>query len=95
VFKVRGKYYASQQMCPQRRTFGMSDSLIGESGDLAGAYHKRNSPPPGGVVADEKKDAGAGSCSNDTSMSIATFKAEERGDGWVYLKVWDGKVEGY
>ena len=32
VFKVKGKYYASQQMCPHRRAFALSDGLIGEMG---------------------------------------------------------------
>jgi nitrite reductase (NAD(P)H) len=94
VFKIRGKYYASQQMCPHRRTFGLSDSLIGETGDpcskdhklyISCPYHKRNFQL-NGEVEPEKKDAGAGSCS-DTTMSIATFKAEEREDGMVYLKL--------
>jgi nitrite reductase (NAD(P)H) len=36
-------------------------------------FHKRNF------------DLGSGSCSNDASLSIATFDAEERPDGLVYL----------
>ncbi|KIX04140.1 nitrite reductase [NAD(P)H], large subunit [Rhinocladiella mackenziei CBS 650.93] len=95
IFKLKGKYYASQQMCPHRRTFGLSDGLVGEttSPDCQGSklyiscpYHKRNFQLNGEVDFD-KKDAGAGSCSNDSSMSIATFPAEERDDGWVYLKL--------
>ncbi|KIV98034.1 nitrite reductase [NAD(P)H], large subunit [Exophiala mesophila] len=94
VFKLKGKYYASQQMCPHKRTFGLSDGLVGEtkSADCKDSklyvscpYHKRNFQL-NGEVDFEKKDAGAGSCS-DTSMSIATFEAEEREDGWVYLKL--------
>ncbi|KIW25753.1 nitrite reductase [NAD(P)H], large subunit [Cladophialophora immunda] len=95
VFKLKGKYYASQQMCPHRRTFGLSDGLVGEvtSPDCKDSkfyvscpYHKRNFQLNGEIEFD-KKDAGAGSCSNDASMSIATFPAEEREDGWVYLKL--------
>jgi len=95
IFKMKKKYYASQQMCPHRRTFGLSDGLIGqtESADrkdpklyVSCPYHKRNYQLNGDVDF-EKKDAGAGSCSNDNSMSIATFPAEEREDGWVYLKL--------
>ena len=95
VFKLKGKYYASQQMCPHRRTFGLADGLIGEvkAPDCEDSkfyvscpYHKRNFQLNGDVEF-EKKDVGAGSCSNDTSMSIATFPAEEREDGWVYLKL--------
>jgi len=95
VFKLKGKYYASQQMCPHRRTFGLSDGLVGEvtAPDckesklyVSCPYHKRNFQL-NGEVKFEKNDAGAGSCSNDSSMSIATFPAEEREDGWVYLKL--------
>ncbi|KAK5205133.1 hypothetical protein LTR41_008982 [Exophiala xenobiotica] len=97
VFKLKGKYYASQQMCPHRRTFGLSDGLVGEttSGSpdckdsklyVSCPYHKRNFQL-NGEVDFEKNDAGAGSCSTDKSMSIATFQAEERDDGWVYLKL--------
>jgi len=95
IFKLKGKYYASQQMCPHRRTFGLADGLIGESKApdckdskfyVSCPYHKRNFQL-NGEVDFEKKDTGAGSCSNDTSMSIATFPAEEREDGLVYLKL--------
>lgn len=96
VFKLKGKYYASQQMCPHKRTFGLSDGLIGETTSptnckdsklyVSCPYHKRNFQLNGDVNF-EKPDAGAGSCSTDTSMSIATFQAEEREDGWVYLKL--------
>ena len=118
VFKIRGKYYASQQMCPHRRTFGLSDGLLGETSPTSGdsckensrlyvscPYHKRNFQ----LNQDRKQDqdaavastdlqetsssnasgggGGAGSCSNDPSVSIATFEAEEREDGYVYLKL--------
>lgn len=94
VFKLKGRYYASQQMCPHKRTFGLSDGLIGESTDcgkdkklwVSCPYHKRNFQLNGEIDFDAT-DKGAGSCSNDTSMSIATFPAEERDDGWVYLKL--------
>jgi nitrite reductase (NAD(P)H) len=98
IFKIKDKYYASQQMCPHRRTFGLADGLVGETRlpdgkdrnssnfHVSCPYHKRNFQLNGEVVFD-KKDAGAGSCSNDSSMSIATFQAEEREDGWVYLKL--------
>ncbi|EXJ78403.1 nitrite reductase [NAD(P)H] [Capronia coronata CBS 617.96] len=95
IFKLKGKYYASQQMCPHRRTFGLSDGLVGENTApdckesklyVSCPYHKRNFQLNGEVNFD-KEDVGAGSCSNDTSMSIATFEAEDRDDGWVYLKL--------
>lgn len=82
VFKIKGKYYASQQMCPHKRAFVLSDGLIGD--DDAGKYwvscpyHKRNFQLNGEQ---------AGRCSNDESMNIATFPVEERGDGWIYMKL--------
>ncbi|KAJ5204530.1 uncharacterized protein N7498_005409 [Penicillium cinerascens] len=82
VFKVKGKYYATQQMCPHKRAFVLSDGLIGD--DDAGKYwvscpyHKRNF---------ELNGEQAGRCSNDEDMNIATFPAEERDCGWVYLKL--------
>ena len=30
LFKVKGKYYATQQMCPHKRAFALSDGLIGD-----------------------------------------------------------------
>ncbi|KAJ5127015.1 hypothetical protein N7448_007794 [Penicillium atrosanguineum] len=82
VFKVKGKYYATQQMCPHKRAFVLSDGLIGD--DDAGKYwvscpyHKRNF---------ELNGEQAGRCSNDEEMNIATFPVEERDDGWIYLKL--------
>lgn len=82
IFKIKGKYYATQQMSPHKRAFVLSDGLIGD--DDAGTYwvscplHKRNF-----VLNGEK----AGHCLNDQTLSVATFQAEERSDGWVYLKL--------
>ena len=86
VFKIKGKYYATQQMCPHKRTFALSDGLIGD--DIANnklwvscPYHKRN------YMLNDSGDAKAGTCGNDDKVNIATFPAEERDDGWVYLKL--------
>ncbi|TKX20399.1 nitrite reductase [NAD(P)H] [Elsinoe australis] len=83
VFKVRGEYYASQQMCPHKRAFVLSDGLIGD--DLANGklwvscpMHKRNY---------ELSGKEAGRCANDESVNIAIFEAEERDDGEVYVKL--------
>ncbi|RDW71782.1 nitrite reductase-like protein [Coleophoma crateriformis] len=81
IFKVRGKYLASQQMCPHKRAFVLSDGLIGDSGDqlwVSCPNHKRNF---------ELNGEQAGRCQNDEEVSIATFPVEERDDGWVYLKL--------
>ncbi|EUC44625.1 hypothetical protein COCMIDRAFT_37533 [Bipolaris oryzae ATCC 44560] len=83
VFKVRGKYYCTQQMCPHKRAFVLSDGLIGD--DLANnklwvscPYHKRNY---------ELSGENAGKCANDESVNIAVFPIEEREDGWLYVKL--------
>lgn len=81
VFRVRGKYLASQQMCPHKRAFVLSDGLIGDSNDklwVSCPYHKRNY---------ELNGNDAGRCQNDEEVSIAVFPVEEREDGWVYLKL--------
>ena len=83
VFKIKEKWYATQQMCPHRRTFALSEGLIGD--DLKSdklwvscPFHKRNFTLNG---------PDAGRCSNDPEVNIATFPVEERDDGWVYLKL--------
>ncbi|KAF2684246.1 nitrite reductase [Lentithecium fluviatile CBS 122367] len=83
VFKVKGRWYCTQQMCPHKRAFVLSDGLIGD--DLANnklwvscPYHKRNY---------ELSGPEAGRCANDESVNIATFPVEERDDGFVYVKL--------
>ena len=83
IFKIKGKWYAMQQMCPHKRTFAMSEGLIGD--DMASnklwvscPFHKRNFTLNG---------ADAGKCGNDEEVSVAVFPVEERDDGWVYLKL--------
>jgi len=81
IFKVKGGYYASQQMCPHKRAFILSDGLVGEDNGkywVSCPYHKRNF---------ELNGEEAGRCSNDDSMNIATFPVEGRDDGWVYVKL--------
>ncbi|RDL42051.1 putative nitrite reductase [Venustampulla echinocandica] len=81
IFRVKGKWLASQQMCPHKRAFVLSDGLIGDSKDklwVSCPYHKRNF---------ELTGEQAGRCMNDEEVSIATFPVEEREDGMVYLKL--------
>lgn len=82
VFKIKGAFYATQQMCPHKRAFVLSDGLIGDNDAgkfwVSCPYHKRNFDLNGEQ---------AGRCSNDEKANIATFPAEERDDGWVYLKL--------
>ena len=83
IFKVKGRYYASQQMCPHKRAFALSEGLIGDDAKtdklwVSCPMHKRNF---------ELKGESAGKCGNDDSMNIKTFAAEEREDGWLYVKL--------
>src|SRR5579859_4187211 len=86
IFYVKGKgYYATQQMCPHRRAFVLSDGIIGDDPATGQPFvscpmHKRNYA----LTAD--KEAGGGKCFTDDTVSIATFPIEARGeDIWVQL----------
>ncbi|KAI0103040.1 nitrite reductase [Nemania sp. FL0031] len=121
LWRVRGKYYATQQMCPHKRTFALSEGLIGQdvlpptppgtpppsSPSATPADAITSTSPPATPPAAETKepcgsaktpwvscpfhkrnfDLSSGSCTNDAALSIATFAAEERADGLVYLKL--------
>uniref|UniRef100_A0A090CR14 Nitrite reductase [NAD(P)H] n=2 Tax=Podospora anserina (strain S / ATCC MYA-4624 / DSM 980 / FGSC 10383) TaxID=515849 RepID=A0A090CR14_PODAN len=84
LFRVKGKYYCTQQMCPHKRAFILSDGLVGTSSSspstgeapyVSCPHHKRN------------YDLSNGACKNDSELSIATFEVEERDDGMVYVKL--------
>lgn len=92
VWRVNGRYYATQQMCPHKRAFVLSDGLIGQSanatGSLSVAGEDGKAPSPWVSCPHHKRnfDLSNGSCRNDESLSIATFAVEERNeDGMVYL----------
>ncbi|KAI1457022.1 nitrite reductase [Annulohypoxylon moriforme] len=107
LWRVRGKYYATQQMCPHKRSFALSDGLIGQ--DIAPPSPPASPPssePSSPTKVAKKEPCGNpttpwiscpyhkrnfdlenGSCRNDADLSIATFAAEERADGMVYLKL--------
>ncbi|OAA59489.1 nitrite reductase [Cordyceps fumosorosea ARSEF 2679] len=90
VWRVRGRYYATQQMCPHKRAFILSDGLIGQSsstGTVSVADESGAAPAPWVSCPHHKRnfDLSSGSCRNDSSLSIATFAVEERADGQVHL----------
>ena len=108
LFWAKGRLYCTQQMCPHRRAFVLSDGLLGEDAPQPGKTepkiwvscpnHKRNfvlNGDKGPVVFEQEvaeDGAGtdahqAGTCSNDDSLSIATFAVEQRDDGWIYVKL--------
>ncbi|KAG5948541.1 Nitrite reductase [NAD(P)H] [Claviceps sorghi] len=85
VWRFRGRYYATQQMCPHKRAFVLSDGLVGHSPPSASAssaspwiscpHHKRNF------------DMQSGACRTDPALSLATFAVEPRPDGLLYLRL--------
>ncbi|KAH8884684.1 nitrite reductase [Thozetella sp. PMI_491] len=79
VWRVKGRWWATQQMCPHKRAFVLSDGLVGDDGSpapyISCPNHKRNF------------DLGSGSCKTDGALSIATFDIEARDDGMVYVKL--------
>ncbi|MCJ1309243.1 hypothetical protein MMC25_002901 [Agyrium rufum] len=94
AWRYRGKYYASQQMCPHKRSFVLAHGLIGE--DVAPEEKKGTDAAPDKKLwiscPNHKRNfvlngTDAGNCTNDSEVSIATFDIEERDDGWVYLEL--------
>lgn len=92
IFKVRDKYYCTQQMCPHKRAFVLSDGIIGEDASeekkktwVSCPYHKRNftlSDSDCGIPG----TGDSGTCTNDEELSIATFEAVES-HGWIKVKL--------
>ncbi|RYO93326.1 hypothetical protein DL763_004425 [Monosporascus cannonballus] len=112
LWRVKGRYYATQQMCPHKRAFALSDGLIGQdlrSSSCSGAASPNDArngekgETQGEVTEAAAKAAAApwiscpfhkrnfdlssGACRNDDALSVATFDAEERADGLVYLRL--------
>lgn len=94
VWRVRGRYYATQQMCPHKRAFVLSDGLVGEDSPASGggdaktdSNSKKKNPWVSCPHHKRNFDLANGACSNDAELSIATFDVEERPDGMVYLKL--------
>lgn len=90
VWRFRGKFYATQQMCPHKRAFVLSDGLLGQDpcGDKPSSPSPSSSSPWVSCPHHKRNfDLGDGACKTDSSLSIATFPVEARADGLVYLKL--------
>ncbi|KAK0708331.1 hypothetical protein B0H67DRAFT_495546 [Lasiosphaeris hirsuta] len=94
LWRIRGRYFASQQMCPHKRAFVLSDGLVGEETPAPSSDPLSPSPAPSvapWISCPHHKrnfDLTSGACKNDAGFSIATFEAEERADdGLVYVKL--------
>lgn len=86
IFQVSGRgTFATQAMCPHRKAFVLAQGIIGDDdkGEIhvSCPMHKRN------YVIDSADHTRLGGCKNDEDVSVATFPAEVRGDGMVYLKL--------
>jgi len=80
VFNQGGKWFATQNMCPHRRAFVLSQGLVGDHADgglkVACPLHKKTF------------DLATGKGLDDPAYSIMTFKAEVRGDAEeVYVQL--------
>jgi nitrite reductase (NAD(P)H) len=92
LWRIRGRYFATQQMCPHKRAFVLSDGLVGQDGtsDSNGAATPSPSSAAPWVSCPYHKrnyDLAEGTCKNDPELSIATFEVQERDDGLVYVKL--------
>uniref|UniRef100_A0A8H7Y0P8 Rieske domain-containing protein n=1 Tax=Psilocybe cubensis TaxID=181762 RepID=A0A8H7Y0P8_PSICU len=79
IFRLaNGEMYATQQMCPHRRAFVLSDGLVGESQDgkpyVSCPLHKKNFT---------LKD---GQCLTDDKYKIMTFEVKVEGEH-IYIKL--------
>lgn len=91
VWRIKGTYYATQQMCPHKRSFILSDGLIGqdpcEKKDKASPAPSTSNPWVSCPHHKRNFDLSDGACKSDDALSIATFAAEARADGMLYLKL--------
>ena len=96
LWRFRGRYYATQQMCPHKRAFVLSDGLIGHDpspsspSSSSPSSSSSSSSPPWISCPHHKRnfDLSSGACrSDDAGLSVAVFAAEARPDGMVHLKL--------
>ncbi|KAG6041274.1 Nitrite reductase [NAD(P)H] [Claviceps citrina] len=87
VWRFRGRFYATQQMCPHKRAFVLSDGLVGHHPAADGGDKAKSSPWISCPHHKRNFDLQDGSCSNDTALSIATFAVQPRPDGLLYLEL--------
>ncbi|TFK74477.1 nitrite reductase [Pluteus cervinus] len=84
IFKLEnGQLYATQQLCPHRRAFVLSDGLVGDTADgkpyISCPLHKRNFLLEGGE------------CVTDERYKILTFEVKED-NGAILLKLPEARL---
>ncbi|KAI9650104.1 hypothetical protein NHQ30_000117 [Ciborinia camelliae] len=98
IWRVRGRWLASQQMCPHKRAFVLSDGLIGDRRapvvrSEGEAHETETAAQQIWISCPQHKrnfslqGESAGRCANDAALSIAIFAAEARDDGAVYVQL--------
>jgi nitrite reductase (NAD(P)H) len=83
VWRFKGRYYGTQQMCPHKRAFVLSDSLVGD--DAAATPNSDSDPYIACPLHKCTFSLTPGACTTNPDLSIATFDVEERGDNLVYM----------
>ena len=90
VWRFKGRYYGTQQMCPHKRAFVLSDSLVGDDAAAAATSDATAASDPYIACPLHKCTFSltTGACRTNPDLSIATFDVEERGgDGMVYMRL--------
>ncbi|KAG5929050.1 Nitrite reductase [NAD(P)H] [Claviceps africana] len=87
VWRFRGQYYATQQMCPHKRAFVLSDGLVGHSPSSSSPASPPSSPWISCPHHKRNFDMQTGSCRTDPALSLATFAVQSRPDGRLYLRL--------
>jgi nitrite reductase (NAD(P)H) len=87
VWRFKGRYYGTQQMCPHKRAFVLSDSLVG---DDATSPDADSDPYIACPLHKCTFSLTTGACKTNADLSIATFDVEERsgdGDAMIYMRL--------
>ncbi|ETS74297.1 Nitrite reductase [Pestalotiopsis fici W106-1] len=87
LWRVRGRYYATQQMCPHKRTFILSDGLVGLDPSAAStAASADTNAPPSPPPSPTSSTAEAVTATTAAKTTTTTPSAEPCGDAkspWV------------
>lgn len=77
LWRVKGKYYATQQMCPHKRTFALSDGLIGVDPSTSAVPNggAPPSPPPSPTSSTADAITGTSTVSAETSEPCGDVKS--------------------
>ncbi|KAI1758063.1 nitrite reductase [Xylaria castorea] len=77
LWRVRGRYYATQQMCPHKRTFALSEGLIGQ--DVLPPPTPPTTPPPSSLSPPSSPSATPPADATTTTTTTSTAMREPCG----------------